>query len=55
MIRQKLATLVSQALEKAREASALLSETFPPVTIGIPAHEEHGDFSCNVADRKSVV
>ena len=49
MIRQKLATLVSQALEKAREASALLSETFPPVTIGIPAHEEHGDFSCNVA------
>ena len=49
MIRQKLVTLVSQALEKAREASALLSETFPPVTIGIPAHEEHGDFSCNVA------
>jgi arginyl-tRNA synthetase len=41
--------LVSQALERAREASVLLSETLPAVTIGTPAHEEHGDFSCNVA------
>jgi arginyl-tRNA synthetase len=49
MIRHKLATLVSQALERARGASVLLSETLPVVTIGIPAHEEHGDFSCNVA------
>lgn len=49
MIRQKLATLVTQALERARGASVLLSETLPPVIIGVPAHEEHGDFSCNVA------
>ncbi|MFA6823701.1 MAG: arginine--tRNA ligase, partial [Geobacter sp.] len=49
MIRHNLATLVSQALERAREASVLLSETLPAVTIGTPAHEEHGDFSCNVA------
>ena len=49
MIRHNLATLVSQALERAREASVLLSETLPAVTIGIPAHEDHGDFSCNVA------
>ena len=49
MIRQKLAALVAQALENARAAGALSSETLPAVTIGIPAHEEHGDFSCNVA------
>lgn len=49
MIRQKLARLLAQALENARSASAISSETLPQVTIGTPTHEEHGDFSCNVA------
>ncbi len=49
MIRQQLTTLLSQALHNASEASLLCTASLPTVTIGIPAHEEHGDFSCNVA------
>ncbi len=49
MIRQKLAALVTQALESARSAGVLGSETFPAVVIDTPANEAHGDFACNIA------
>lgn len=49
MIRQKVARLLSAALEKASSKGLLLSNEFPPVTIGVPATESHGDFSCNIA------
>lgn len=49
MIRQKLATLVEQALVTARSAGVLHSETFPAVVIDTPANEAHGDFACNIA------
>lgn len=49
MIRHKLATLVSQALDSARSTGALCSDTFPPVVIDSPTNEAHGDFACNIA------
>lgn len=49
MIRQKIALLLTAALEKSRSTGQLTSETFPAVVIGIPAMESHGDFSCNIA------
>ncbi|CAH2030861.1 arginine--tRNA ligase [Trichlorobacter ammonificans] len=49
MIRQKLVQLVTAALDKAHATGLLSSEAFPPVVIGIPAVETHGDFSCNIA------
>ncbi len=49
MIRHKLAALISQALEAARTAGVLQSESFPPVVVDTPANEAHGDFACNVA------
>ena len=49
MIRHKLAALISQALEAARSAGALQSETFPAIVVDTPANESHGDFACNIA------
>ena len=49
MIRHKLAALISQALEAARTAGVLQSESFPPVVVDTPANEAHGDFACNIA------
>lgn len=49
MIRQKLAILVAQALESARTAGLLSSESFPTIVIDTPAQEAHGDFACNIA------
>ena len=49
MIRQKLAALVTQALEQGRAAGIFSSETFPTVILDTPANEAHGDFACNIA------
>ncbi len=49
MIRQQLASLVSQALLAARNSGSLCSENLPEVTISNPAQEAHGDFACNIA------
>lgn len=49
MIRQKLAALVTQALEQSRAAGIFCSETFPAVILDTPANEAHGDFACNIA------
>lgn len=49
MIRHKLASLISAALDKAASSSQLSSENLPDVVIGIPASNAHGDFSCNIA------
>lgn len=49
MIRQQLASLVSQALLAARNSGSLCSENLPEVTINNPAQEAHGDFACNIA------
>jgi arginyl-tRNA synthetase len=49
MMRQRIAALVETALNAAATAEELVTSPFPPVTIGIPAHPDHGDFSCNIA------
>jgi arginyl-tRNA synthetase len=49
MMRHRIAALVKTALNTATAAEELDTTTFPPITIGIPANNEHGDFSCNIA------
>ena len=49
MTRHQLASLVEIALQAASAAQEFTSAPLPPVTIGIPANTDHGDYSCNIA------
>ena len=55
MMRLRVAARVEKALHAAAIAKELLSCPLPTVIIGIPAHPEHGDFSCNIAMQLSKV
>ena len=49
MMRHRIASLVETALRAAHSSAELVTDPFPPITIGTPANQEHGDFSCNIA------
>lgn len=42
-------TLISSALEKARETGKLTYQSIPEFVIEVPREKGHGDFACNVA------
>ncbi|NLW91821.1 MAG: arginine--tRNA ligase [Syntrophomonadaceae bacterium] len=49
MIRDSIYTVISSALEKARETGKLTYQTLPEFVIEVPREKGHGDFACNVA------
>lgn len=49
MMRQRLAEQVASACTAAITAGELVTADLPAIIIGVPAHAEHGDFSCNLA------
>jgi len=48
-IRDSIKTLITSALEKARETGKLSYQTLPEYVIEVPREKGHGDFACNVA------
>jgi arginyl-tRNA synthetase len=49
MMRNRIASVVENALREALEREELTSSPLPSVIIGTPSNPEHGDFSCNIA------
>lgn len=49
MMRNRIAELVKTALQGALAAQEISTSQLPALTIGTPANQEHGDFSCNIA------
>jgi len=49
MMRNRIAELVKTALRDALTAQEISTSQLPALTIGTPANQEHGDFSCNIA------
>lgn len=49
MMRNRIAELVESSLHAALATQELCTSQPPTVTIGTPANQEHGDFSCNIA------
>ncbi|MBP1762579.1 MAG: Arginyl-tRNA synthetase, partial [Firmicutes bacterium] len=48
-IKEELARMVIEALEKARDSGQLNYELIPEFVIEVPKDSGHGDFACNVA------
>jgi arginyl-tRNA synthetase len=48
-MKEAVANVVRRGIEKCFSEGKLHSSEFPTIIIGRPAHEEHGDFSSNVA------
>ncbi|WP_298273361.1 arginine--tRNA ligase [Geobacter sp.] len=48
-MKESVRILVGEGLERCFADGSLSSGVMPPVVIEKPAHEEHGDFACNVA------
>jgi len=48
-MRNRIAELVKTALRDALTAQEISTSQLPALTIGTPANQEHGDFSCNIA------
>lgn len=49
--REELTSLISSALDAARESGALQMENTPEITLERPRDEGHGDWACTVAMR----
>ncbi|MGE5389963.1 MAG: arginine--tRNA ligase [Deltaproteobacteria bacterium] len=48
-IRDSIKTVITSALEEAREAGKLTFQSLPEYVIEVPREKGHGDFACNVA------
>jgi len=48
-IRDSIKTVITSALEKARETGQLSYQALPEFVIEVPREKGHGDFACNVA------
>lgn len=48
-IRDSIKTVITSALEKARESGQITYQALPEFVIEVPREKGHGDFACNVA------